>query len=67
MGEYIALVCSGVLSLGDSLRLVYQRARMTRARCTPGSSGMLVVQAEVPMLEDVIRKYAGLSVASYNR
>ena len=67
LGEYIALVCAGVLSLEDGLRLVYQRARLTRERCTPGSSGMLVVQANVAELEDVINKNKELSVAAYNR
>ncbi|KZT73024.1 FabD/lysophospholipase-like protein [Daedalea quercina L-15889] len=66
LGEYTALVWSGVLSLEDGLKLVWQRARMARERCARDSSGMLVITADRRVVEDMIRGFDGLSMVCYN-
>ncbi|EPT02365.1 hypothetical protein FOMPIDRAFT_1080441, partial [Fomitopsis schrenkii] len=66
LGEYPALVCSGVLSLEDGLRLVWQRARLILQRCALNSSAMLVIMADIRSIEDMAREYDGLSIVGYN-
>ncbi|TFY63792.1 hypothetical protein EVJ58_g3046 [Rhodofomes roseus] len=69
LGEYSALVWSDVISLDDGLRLVWQRARLTRERCPRGSSGMLVIMAAPSVIEETIREdpcYDKLSIACHN-
>lgn len=43
LGEYSALCCSGVLILGDAIRLVEQRGRFMQEAVPPGAGGMAAV------------------------
>jgi len=54
LGEYSALVCSGVLAFGDAVQLVHQRGRHMQAAVSAGTGKM----AAIVGLDDV--KIAGL-------
>ncbi|KAL8757237.1 MAG: hypothetical protein Q9184_004265 [Pyrenodesmia sp. 2 TL-2023] len=43
LGEYAALCVAGVLSVGESLALTYERANLIFTRCPPSEAGMLAV------------------------
>lgn len=43
LGEYAALCVAGVLSVGEALALVYERAKLIFTRCSPSEAGMLAV------------------------
>lgn len=43
LGEYSALCCSGVLILGDAIRLVEKRGRFMQAAVPAGSGGMAAI------------------------
>ena len=56
LGEYAALVISGVLSLEDGLRLVSYRAQLLSDHCTPGLNGMLAVNVAESTATKIIRE-----------
>ncbi|MEX0965012.1 MAG: ACP S-malonyltransferase [Pseudohongiellaceae bacterium] len=43
LGEYSALVCSGVLSFGDAIQLVYQRGRLMQSSVSAGTGMMAAI------------------------
>ncbi|KZT07803.1 ketoacyl-synt-domain-containing protein [Laetiporus sulphureus 93-53] len=69
LGEYAALVCSGVLSVDDALWIVAQRAVLMGMKCTPRATGMLVVHASLAIVSQLLnsdRCFDGLSIACDN-
>ena len=68
LGEYLALVWAGVISLEDCLRLVWKRAKLVNQRCAGGTTGMMVIMGpDLHTIEDLLHKYEELSVVCYNR
>ena len=70
-GEITALCMSGVLSLGDTVKLVAGRARLVRDSWGPDSGAMLAVEADKPLLEELLREANRISdgsagIACYN-
>ncbi|KAJ3535238.1 hypothetical protein NMY22_g6576 [Coprinellus aureogranulatus] len=59
LGEYAALVTSGILSLKDALFLVGIRARLVQRHCAPSHSGMMVVNLPPETLEDILHEDEG--------
>ncbi|KAF5309598.1 hypothetical protein D9611_013960 [Ephemerocybe angulata] len=55
LGEYAALVASGILSLKDALLLVGGRARLVEKRCVHNSTGMMSVALRQVALDNIIR------------
>jgi iterative type I PKS product template protein len=57
LGEYAALCVAGVLSVGDTLYLVYKRASLMQESCNEGDYSMLAVSlaAESTQLKDLCR------------
>ncbi|KAJ2914721.1 hypothetical protein MD484_g5706, partial [Candolleomyces efflorescens] len=69
LGEYAALVVSGILGLQDALHLVGGRARLVQQKCTPGFGGMLSVQLPINTIERVIQsdaRFTDLGIACSN-
>jgi [acyl-carrier-protein] S-malonyltransferase len=70
VGEYSALVASGVLSLGDAVRLVNVRGRLMEEACPPGAGGMAAIlgldrQGVVTACEEA-RQFGWVEPANYN-
>ncbi|MCJ1472277.1 hypothetical protein MMC13_000924 [Lambiella insularis] len=70
-GEITALYVSGVLSLADTVKLVAGRARLVRDSWGPDSGAMLAVEAEKPLLQELLREANRISngsagIACYN-
>ncbi len=55
LGEYAALCVAGVLSVGEALALVYERAKLIVAKCSPSEAGMLAVGLPVSTVRWRIR------------
>lgn len=51
LGEYAALHVAGVLSAGDTIFLVGQRARLLENKCQNGSHKMMAVRASIEEIE----------------
>nr|AEF32750.1 polyketide synthase [Volvariella volvacea] len=62
LGEYVALVAAGVLSIRDALLIVAHRARLMITKCPLQSTGMLVVN----MGPDDIPAGEGITISCYN-
>ncbi|MCJ1402385.1 hypothetical protein MMC11_005605 [Xylographa trunciseda] len=70
-GEITALCVSGVLSLADTVKLVAGRARLVRDSWGPDSGAMLAVEADKPLLQELLREANRISdgsagIACYN-
>ncbi|RPD79393.1 ketoacyl-synt-domain-containing protein [Lentinus tigrinus ALCF2SS1-7] len=65
-GEYAALVCSGVLSLNDGLKLVATRARLIASMCTPENTTMSSVRASPERVETFLGNFPSLEICCYN-
>ncbi|MDQ0050711.1 [acyl-carrier-protein] S-malonyltransferase [Paenibacillus polymyxa] len=71
LGEYSALVSSGVLSFGDALRVVQERGRFMEEASEAGVGCMIAVRgADLNLLEELCDHYAVTSepvtIACYN-
>ena len=55
LGEYAALCVAGVLSIGEALALVYERAKLIQSKCSPSEAGMLAVGLPVSTVRWRIR------------
>ena len=66
-GEYAALVCSGVLSLHDGLKLVATRARLIASMCIPNNTTMSSVRASPERVESFLGNFPSLEMCCYNR
>jgi [acyl-carrier-protein] S-malonyltransferase len=65
LGEYTALVASGVVSLGDAARLVNKRGALMQDAVPMGEGAMsAVLGLEMEELADICREAAGSSVCS---
>ncbi|RDX46456.1 ketoacyl-synt-domain-containing protein [Lentinus brumalis] len=65
-GEYAALVCSGVLSLDDGLKLVATRARLIASMCAPNNTTMSSVRASPERVEVLLGDFPYLEMCCYN-
>ncbi|KAK4504436.1 hypothetical protein PRZ48_005352 [Zasmidium cellare] len=59
LGEYAAMVVSGILSASDAIFLVGRRAQLTMEKCTLGSYAMLSVRAEQGTIESTLKNNSG--------
>ncbi|MFS8215892.1 ACP S-malonyltransferase, partial [Paenibacillus sp. S29] len=71
LGEYSALVSSGVLSFGDALRVVQERGRFMEEASEAGVGCMVAVRgADLNLLEELCDHYAvtsqPITIACYN-
>ncbi|HZD48842.1 MAG TPA: SDR family NAD(P)-dependent oxidoreductase [Silvibacterium sp.] len=64
LGEYIAACVAGVFSLEAGLALAFERGRLMGS--LPRSGGMLAVRAGEDEIAEMIRPFAGLSIAAVN-
>ncbi|QSZ36678.1 hypothetical protein DSL72_006559 [Monilinia vaccinii-corymbosi] len=60
LGEYPALVTSGILSLSDMFFLVGSRARITQDSCSEGTHSMLAVKTAVEHAEEILLQHQSL-------
>jgi [acyl-carrier-protein] S-malonyltransferase len=66
LGEYSALVCAGVLSLEDGLRLVHLRGRLMQEAVPAGVGGMLaIVKLDYEKVREICAQ-TGAEIANYN-
>ncbi len=66
LGEYSALVCAGVLSLEDGLRLVYLRGRFMQEAVPVGQGGMLaILKLDYEKVREICAQ-TGAEIANYN-
>ncbi|KAI0124996.1 hypothetical protein BJ170DRAFT_673048 [Xylariales sp. AK1849] len=70
-GEITALCVSGVLSLADTVKLVAGRARLVRDAWGPDFGAMIAVEADISLVQDLLREANGISdgsagIACYN-
>ncbi|KAK2767075.1 Atrochrysone carboxylic acid synthase Agnpks1 [Arachnomyces sp. PD_36] len=54
LGEYAALHVAGVLSAGDTIYLVGQRAKLLEQKCQTGSHKMMAVRASIEDIEKTL-------------
>ncbi len=67
LGEYSAMVASGVLSFEDAVALVHKRGRfMTKAVPTGVGSMAAIIGLESNVVEDVVKDIEGVYVSNYN-
>jgi [acyl-carrier-protein] S-malonyltransferase len=66
LGEYSALVCAGVLSLEDGLRLVHLRGKLMQEAAPAGAGGMLaIVKLDYEKVREICAQ-TGAEIANYN-
>ncbi|KAJ5452007.1 hypothetical protein N7445_000190 [Penicillium cf. griseofulvum] len=70
-GEITALCVAGVLSLGDTVRLVAGRAKLVRDAWGPDSGAMMAVEADEALVHDLLKAAnttsdGSASIACYN-
>ncbi|KAL7906089.1 hypothetical protein GGI35DRAFT_458726, partial [Trichoderma velutinum] len=70
-GEITALCVAGVLSLGDTVRLVAGRAKLVRDAWGPDSGAMMAVEADETVVHDLLKEAnlngdGSASIACYN-
>jgi [acyl-carrier-protein] S-malonyltransferase len=66
LGEYSALVCAGVLSLEDGLRLVHLRGKLMQEAVPAGAGGMLaIVKLDYEKVREICAQ-TGAEIANYN-
>ncbi|MGE5628424.1 MAG: ACP S-malonyltransferase [Solirubrobacterales bacterium] len=70
LGEYSALVCSGVFDFTDAVQLVKKRGRFMQEAVPPGIGGMAAIIGLKPeLLEDVVKNSSEFGIvegANYN-
>jgi iterative type I PKS product template protein len=69
LGEYAALCIAGVLSVGDALALVHERATLIAKHCSPSQSTMLAVSLPASTVQWRLRDSAataGCEISCYN-
>ena len=65
-GELTAMVISGVLSLGDGLKLIASRASLMKTQWGAESGTMLVVHGSQGIVRDIVAGVPGIEIACYN-
>lgn len=66
LGEYSALVCAGVLSLEDGLRLVHLRGRLMQEAVPVGHGGMVaLLKLDYEKVREICAQ-TGAEIANYN-
>ncbi|KAK8051164.1 hypothetical protein PG993_002549 [Apiospora rasikravindrae] len=66
LGEYTAMAVSGVLSLADTIRLIYTRARLIESQWGPDKGFMLAVECTADDSGQLSPEMLGLEIACYN-
>ncbi|KAK8091035.1 Type I Iterative PKS [Apiospora phragmitis] len=66
LGEYTAMAVSGVLSLADSIRLIYTRARLIERQWGPENGFMLAIECTAEDFKQFSLEVPGLEVACFN-
>ncbi len=64
VGEYVAAVVSGMLSLEDGLKIVFRQAKYLHEKCDQG--GMLVVLDKITRFDEDQNLFQGTSIAAIN-
>lgn len=66
LGEYSALVCAGVFSLEDGLRLVHRRGKFMQEAVPVGQGGMVaIVKLDYEKVREICEQ-TGAEIANYN-
>lgn len=65
-GELTALAVSGVLSLKDALKLVATRAALMKSRWGPHKGTMLLINAGIQAVQDIIAGNSEVEIACHN-
>ncbi len=66
LGEYSALVCAGVISLEEGLRLVHLRGRLMQEAVPVGAGGMIaILKLAYPTVREICAQ-TGAEIANYN-
>ncbi len=66
LGEYSALVCAGVLSLEDGLRLVHLRGKLMQEAVPVGTGGMVaILKLDYEKVREICAQ-SGAEIANYN-
>lgn len=66
LGEYSALVCAGVLSVEDGLRLVHRRGKLMQEAVAVGQGGMIaILKLEYGKVQEICAQ-TGAEIANYN-
>ncbi len=66
LGEYSALVCAGVFSLEDGLRLVHLRGKLMQEAVPVGQGGMVaIVKLDYAKIREICEQ-TGAEIANYN-
>ncbi|KAF9452485.1 ketoacyl-synt-domain-containing protein [Macrolepiota fuliginosa MF-IS2] len=69
LGEYAALVISGVISLKSALTIIANRVRLMVQKCAIDTTSMLAVHASLEVVTEAIKaspKFSELTIACYN-
>lgn len=67
LGEYAAIAAAGALDETEAIRLVRKRGILMQNTVPAGEGGMCaVIGLETPVIEQVLEKIPGVSIANYN-